>query len=478
MEAQTARTRSKLIGFAFGLLCLLITYFSGVRFYEHLLLDRAPDQGLSFALDLAGNGLLLSMSILGIVAVILINRRGLDGVIQNWPYLATGGLFAMLIATPAAGLSAAFYGQPMSFVLAFALFWGLAGLWSSWSVLKKQGLPINARASDVSAARKQDAPKPIANRSAQGRSVWWKIFAVLNALISLWDFSHAHNYETVSGLLGLVLDIPATIGLFLFAFSRTFLSARFWKSIAVIYAVWWLTTWLIEIPKETPKLFAEHDPGAITVLIAILSAYQFLIVLGLWRHSTQTAQTIAAGPMATHVPPIGPAPNMPIGVSDHSDFPRVYGLADRSLFLMLAIIFGTSAVWFSALVAKSFLYPTAAAARALLDPTTRASMQAADVQMIVFIIFLCFFTSVLVATVVRAKLVLQEDAITLTGPFRTRSIRKQDIAGRRRLLKIKAGVLILVPAHAGVRPLAIRPKFETDWVFDAWLKDIPDLDAT
>lgn len=459
MEAQTATTRSKLVGFAFAFFCLLTTYFSGIRFYEHLLLDQVPYQGLSFALDLAGNGLLLCMSILGVVAAIVINRGRLDEVTQNWPYIAIGILIMAFSATMAAGLVGPAHGQGMTLVLPAAIVWGLIGLWAAWRVLRERGLPITARGSDVSAAKKQDAPTPIATSSRQRRSIWWKIFSVLNALLILWGIFDARNYETAFKLLGLALDVPAMIGLFLFAFSRGLLSGRFWKFFAVIYTVYWVAALLTDIP----KWLADHPHGtfALASAITVSFAIQLLTVLGLWRHSSQATQ---------------PALDVPIGPPAHSGFPRVYGIADRSTFLMLAVILGTGAVWFSALVATSHLDPNKAAARSLLDPTTRASLQTADLHMTALIILLFFCTFLLVVATAR-RLVLQDDTISLQGPFGTRSIRKQDIRGRHRFFKMKAGVLTLVPAHAGVRPLTIRPKFETDAAFDAWLRDIPDLDA-
>ncbi|OKO67601.1 hypothetical protein [Bradyrhizobium sp. AS23.2] len=267
-------------------------------------------------------------------------------------------------------------------------------------------------------------------------------------------------YDVVS----LVMDTTAAIGLCLFAFSKSLLSRSFWKFFTAAYIVYCAAIWLIEVP----KWLAEHNPStsAAAFAIAFVSGLQFLTALGLWRHSTQPAQTIAAWPMAAiHVPPTGPALNMPIRASAHSDFPRVYRVADRSFYWAMTIILGTAAVYFSVVFGRD-----------LLDPTKRAAAQAIAVHMTGLIIFLYLATFLAVAAV-RSRLVLQDDAISLSGPFRTRSLRKEEIRGRRRLLKIKAGVLILEPAHAGVRPLAIRPKFETDAAFDAWLRDIRDLDA-
>jgi hypothetical protein len=154
MEVRTAKTFMKAIGFAFGLFCLLMTYVSGIRLYKHLLVDQSVGSqgGASFALDIGGNILLLIMSILGLITVMLIARKGLDNLIRHWPYVAPGVLIAVFWATMAATLGA----RRMTWVLPVAGFAALVGLWAGWSILRQHRLPITTRLSDMPTTREQN----------------------------------------------------------------------------------------------------------------------------------------------------------------------------------------------------------------------------------------------------------------------------------------------------------------------------------
>jgi hypothetical protein len=153
MEVQAARPLLKTIGFVFGLFCLLMAYASGVRLYEHVLGGRSmPQHRVSLVLDIGGNVLLLGMSCLGVIAVLLIGRRGLDRVVGTWPYVLPAVLVAVFCATIAATLGA----RQMTWVLPAASLFGLIGLWAGWSVLRQDGLPITTRVSDMSLIRKQN----------------------------------------------------------------------------------------------------------------------------------------------------------------------------------------------------------------------------------------------------------------------------------------------------------------------------------
>ena len=154
MEVQSAKTLLKVIGFVFGIFCLLLTYAAGVRFYQRLDIARsasASQEMISFVLDIGGNVLLLAMGILGVIAVLLISRRGLDGIIRNWPYVVPAILVAAFWATMAAALGA----RRISWIMPAATLWGLIGLGIGWSVLRQYGLPINARVSDMLVARER-----------------------------------------------------------------------------------------------------------------------------------------------------------------------------------------------------------------------------------------------------------------------------------------------------------------------------------
>src|SRR6187402_935468 len=194
---------------------------------------------------------------------------------------------------------------------------------------------------------------PAPNPSLQGRSLWWKVFAVLFALITLRGAVRTTGYEELHSVVSLALDTMATIGLFLFAFSKRFLSRRFWKFFTVIYIVYCVADWLAMIP----KWLAEHQLGtfATVFVISCALALQLMTMLALWRYSTQADQTIEAGPMAAHVPPPSAASAMPIRGSAHSDFPHVYRAADRSFYWAMTIILGTAAVYFSVVFGRDLL---------------------------------------------------------------------------------------------------------------------------
>jgi len=146
VNVKKAKTLLKATGFTFGLFCLSMSYASAIRLYDRLSPHRsvAPQDGVSAALDIGGNVLLLIMSILGVVTVLYISRKGVD-VIRNWPYVAPGILVAVFWATMAATLGAG----RMTWVLPAAGVGVLMGLVAGWSTLLRHGLPITARASDV-----------------------------------------------------------------------------------------------------------------------------------------------------------------------------------------------------------------------------------------------------------------------------------------------------------------------------------------
>ena len=76
MEVQAARPLFKTIGLVFGLFCLLMSYASSVRLYEHVLGTLSmPQHGINVVLDIAGNVLLLAMSCFGVIAVTHSSRQ-------------------------------------------------------------------------------------------------------------------------------------------------------------------------------------------------------------------------------------------------------------------------------------------------------------------------------------------------------------------------------------------------------------------
>jgi hypothetical protein len=151
MEVQSAKTSLKVIGFVFGVCCLLLAYASAVRLYERLSIAWSSSfhqEMSSLALDIGGNVLLLGMCILGVVTVLVTNRKGLDGIISNWPYVLPCILITAFWATLAAALGA----RRMSWILPAATLWSFIGLGAGWHVLRQHRLPINARVSDMAIA--------------------------------------------------------------------------------------------------------------------------------------------------------------------------------------------------------------------------------------------------------------------------------------------------------------------------------------
>jgi hypothetical protein len=80
------------------------------------------------------------------------------------------------------------------------------------------------------------------------------------------------------------------------------------------------------------------------------------------------------------------------------------------------------------------------------------------------------------ASTIRSKLVLEESLISISGLFRTRSIHKPEIAGRRLRpgYNGSAATLVFMPSHPGIKKLKIPRMFATDATFDAWLANIPE----
>lgn len=109
----------------------------------------------------------------------------------------------------------------------------------------------------------------------------WKIFAVFFAILSLWGVFDARSYETTWEAIGLVLTLPAPIGLLLFAFNKSFLPRGFWKAFAVIYIAYSAVVLVIAIQRWV----ADHDQSGKSIWIymiafAVSFALQFLVSLG------------------------------------------------------------------------------------------------------------------------------------------------------------------------------------------------------
>lgn len=79
----------------------------------------------------------------------------------------------------------------------------------------------------------------------------------------------------------------------------------------------------------------------------------------------------------------------------------------------------------------------------------------------------------------RDRVVLSADRITVYQMLNgRRSLRRDEIKGRRRIQRRYDYYTMLVPNRPGLDVLKIDAGYATDAVFDAWLASIPDLDAT
>lgn len=83
----------------------------------------------------------------------------------------------------------------------------------------------------------------------------------------------------------------------------------------------------------------------------------------------------------------------------------------------------------------------------------------------------------LVLYMLTAKVVLYADAIELRGFLRVQKLRREDIAGRRSQDARYVAVLVLIPKRAGMKKLKITQIMQRDFLLDAWLGTLPDLDA-
>jgi hypothetical protein len=120
----------------------------------------------------------------------------------------------------------------------------------------------------------------------------WKIFAIFSAIVSIWAIFDGTSYNGPVQMLGLAISIPATIGLILFAFNMSFLSARFWRAFAAIYIAYSIAV----LGMSVQNLNVQHTESGKGIWIyvgafAVMFALQFFTSLALWRYSSRP-QTI------------------------------------------------------------------------------------------------------------------------------------------------------------------------------------------
>jgi hypothetical protein len=83
----------------------------------------------------------------------------------------------------------------------------------------------------------------------------------------------------------------------------------------------------------------------------------------------------------------------------------------------------------------------------------------------------------LIASVLRSQVTLRADAIVVQGIFSTRTLPRDNIAGRRLLPTQYIQTLVLVPHSQHQKKLKLALALRTDPAFVAWFTGIPDLDA-
>lgn len=87
------------------------------------------------------------------------------------------------------------------------------------------------------------------------------------------------------------------------------------------------------------------------------------------------------------------------------------------------------------------------------------------------------FGGALILYMFTSKIVLYADAIELRDFTRVRRLRRDDIAGWRKISAEYVSMILLVPKRAELKQLKITHFMRTDAVLDAWLATLPDLDA-
>ena len=156
-----------LAGLLFGLFCLFLANLGAIRLYGWSQTGRlAPPHypgiarydvisfhadPLRAAMEIAGNTFLVVTAVCGLVAVVLIFRRGLAWI-RHWPNVLPSTLLTVFWATA----SATIVGRTDWIIPMSALFAALA-TGAGWMSLRQMGLPISSRVSDVVALSQRNA---------------------------------------------------------------------------------------------------------------------------------------------------------------------------------------------------------------------------------------------------------------------------------------------------------------------------------
>lgn len=108
----------------------------------------------------------------------------------------------------------------------------------------------------------------------------WKLFALLNVLLTLWMLTHPepHSYSLL-GIVYFAIQVLVTIGLVLMAFEVNALPRKFWRGFAAAYFAY---AFLVFTGNVCVVLY-QRDPidGEAALGYAL---YNFAISYGLWRY--------------------------------------------------------------------------------------------------------------------------------------------------------------------------------------------------
>jgi len=153
------------IGLAFGLFSLFLASVGAVRLHGWSVTGRlAPPnypglerfdiisfaaEPLRAAMEIGGNAFLVVINLCGLVALILTLRRGLTWI-QNWP----ASLPLILVVVFWTTVAATVVGRT-DWTLPASVLFGAAAVGIDWVILRRRGLSISARVSDVVARSPQ-----------------------------------------------------------------------------------------------------------------------------------------------------------------------------------------------------------------------------------------------------------------------------------------------------------------------------------
>lgn len=139
-----------------------------------------------------------------------------------------------------------------------------------------------------------------------------------------------------------------------------------------------------------------------------------------------------------------------------SRYPRVYRYTagKRFCLYLFAAILAALGAW---LMAVPIRHPSAAGTWLLLSGAG-----------------LVLLGGFMAASTALSKLILRADAIELVGPLRTRELRLDALAGRRRQATRGGSILLLVPKTG--QAVRLDSGLPRDRLLDAWINALPDLD--